>query len=302
MNSSLIFDIKRYAINDGPGVRVTVFFKGCPLHCEWCHNPESTSPQKQKLYTSDKCIGCGDCVEACEQGAITLTPNGIVTNRELCILSGDCAEACPTKATEMSGERLSVEDVMKVILRDKPLLDQSSGGVTFSGGEPLMHPEQLISLLDDCGAVGIHRCVDTSGYASEALLLDVAKRTEMFLYDLKFIDSDKHRQFTGMPNENILKNLVLLAESGAEIVIRIPLIRDINDDDDNISQTAEFIKGLPGETRSVNLLPFHNSALKKHEKLGQVYDSSLFGEPSSQRQEEIITIFETFGIQASIGG
>ena len=302
MNSSLIFDIKRYAINDGPGIRVTVFFKGCPLSCEWCHNPESHSPQKQKMYSREKCIGCEECVQVCEQFACTMTPEGIVTDSDLCILCGNCVEACPTKATEMSGELLSVAAIMKVISRDKPFLDQSSGGVTFSGGEPLMHPELLISLLDECGTQGIHRCVDTTGMASQELILDVATRTELFLYDLKIMDSEKHKQHTGVSNEIILKNLVLLAQTGAQIIIRIPLIKNVNDDDENIQKTAEFILELPGELRKVNLLPFHNSAAKKHEKLGQVYDSSTLGESSFQRMEAIVDIFRTYGIQATIGG
>ncbi|MBT4034801.1 MAG: glycyl-radical enzyme activating protein [Candidatus Marinimicrobia bacterium] len=302
MNPSLIFDIKRYAINDGPGVRTTVFFKGCPLHCEWCHNPESYSAQKQKLYSKEKCIGCGDCVEACEQHACVLTPEGIKTDTTLCILCGKCAEVCPTKATEMSGELRSVDEIMDVLKRDVPLMEQSAGGVTFSGGEPLMHPELLILLLDECGKMGIHRCIDTSGMSNSELLLEVAEKTELFLFDLKMMDSKQHRKFTGIPNDTILKNLRKLAETDVQIIIRIPLIKDVNDNDDNIQKTAEFIAALPGEPRIVNLLPFHNSAVKKHEKLGQIHDSRPLSEPSAQRQTRIIEIFKTNGIQASIGG
>ena len=302
MNNSLIFDTKRYAINDGPGIRVTVFFKGCPLSCIWCHNPEGLSAQKQKVYTPEKCIACGDCVEVCQQDACRLTADGIVTDNDICILCGDCAKVCPSTATEMSGEHLGVEHLVETFSRDKPLMDQSGGGVTFSGGEPLMHPQLLMKLLDACGDLGIHRCIDTGGMAAPDILLRAAQKTELFLYDLKVMNAEKHKQLTGVSNENILNNLELLAGTGVEIIIRIPLLKNLNDDDDNLQQTAAYIAGLQGESRVVNLLPYHNSAEKKHLKLGQDYDSSLLATPSIERQDQIIELFKTHGIQASIGG
>ncbi|MBT3228326.1 MAG: glycyl-radical enzyme activating protein [Candidatus Marinimicrobia bacterium] len=297
-----MFDIKRYAINDGPGIRVTIFFKGCPLSCVWCHNPESHSSSIQKMYSREKCIGCEACIEACEQMACRLTADGVVTNQDLCILCGKCAEVCPTKATEMSGEQLMIKDIMEVISREKSLMDDSGGGVTFSGGEPLMHPNLLIPLLDECGSEGIHRCVDTTGLASAELLRQVASKAELFLFDLKLMDPERHRTYTGVSNKNILSNLKFLAKTNIEIIIRIPLIRGINDDDQNIQDTAEFIASLPGRVREVNLLPFHNSAAKKHERLGQSFDSELLGEPDQKRQLEIVDIFKGFGISSRIGG
>ncbi|MBT3575838.1 MAG: glycyl-radical enzyme activating protein [Candidatus Marinimicrobia bacterium] len=301
-SSSLIFDIKRYAINDGPGIRVTVFFKGCPLSCVWCHNPESHSPSIQKMYSQEKCLGCEACVGACEQNACILTSDGIVTNQDLCILCGKCAEACPTKATEMSGEQLPISDIMTIISSEKSLMDDSGGGVTFSGGEPLMHPDLLIPLLDECGSLGIHRCVDTTGLASTELLVQVASKTELFLFDLKLMDSERHLRYTGVNNKTILNNLRLLADLDVDIIIRVPLIEDVNDDDQNIQATAEFIAALPGKTRGVNLLPFHHAAAKKHEKLGHHYDAALLGEPDQKRQLEIVDLFMNFGVSASIGG
>ena len=261
--SSLLFDIKRYAINDGPGIRVTVFLKGCPLSCVWCHNPESHSALVQKMYSLDKCMGCGACVEACEQDAIVLSAKGIVTNQDLCNLSGKCAEVCPTRATEMSGEPFLIDDIMALIIKEKPLMDESGGGVTFSGGEPLMHTDLLLPLLDECGSLGIHRCVDTSGQASAELLMQVADKTELFLFDLKLMDTDRHFKYTGVHNLDILDNLKLIAQTDVSIIIRIPLIKDVNDDDQNILATAQFIADLPGRMRKVNLLPFHNAAAKK---------------------------------------
>ncbi len=301
MNESLIFDIKRYAINDGPGIRITVFLKGCPLSCAWCHNPEGMSKKAQKLYTASKCIGCQQCVDVCEQNACELTPEGIVTNKEACILCGECAAVCPTKATEISGELKTVEDLMKVIRRETLLMDQSEGGVTFSGGEPLMHHHLLLELLEACGREGIHRCVDTTGFANTDIFLRVAKKTEHFLYDLKMMDSERHKKFTGVPNEKILKNLKLLAATGASFDIRIPLIKNVNDDTENIRASAVFIAALDHKPNKVQILPYHNIASKKYEKLGEIYEPREMAEPDSNVLENVLDIFRSYGINAEIG-
>ena len=299
---SLIFDIKRYAINDGPGIRVTVFLKGCSLNCKWCHNPESIPRQQQKMYASDKCMRCGECVKHCPNNALILTPDGIVTNNDLCAMCGKCAEVCPTKAMEMTGEIMTVEQVMTQIRKETLLMDQSGGGVTFSGGEPLIHHEFLIKMLDACGKEGIHRCIDTTGLTSTKELLEVAEKSDHFLFDLKMMDSNKHKEWTGVPNEKILENLKLLAAKGMPMNIRIPLIKGVNEDDKNIHESAQFISDLEGTKPIVNILPFHNIAEKKYEKLGQHYERGTMDEPDVKRQKEIIEIFKSYGLKVIIGG
>ena len=302
MDSGIIFDIKKYAINDGPGIRTTIFFKGCNLQCKWCHNPESMSTKVQKMYNKDKCLMCGGCEQSCPEGAITLTPNGIITDKEKCIVCGGCAEVCPSLGTEMSGKDTTINEIMDVIEKEQIFYDQSDGGVTFSGGEPLMHSSFLINLLDECGKRGIHRTVDTTGFAKTETLLEVAKRTDLFLYDLKMIDSEKHKEWTSVNNELIINNLKVLAETGAEINIRIPLIKGVNDDEHNLVESAKLIASLSGDAKKINILPYHNIAQKKYEKLGEKYDSGEMTEPSKDELENITNIFKQYNLVAEVGG
>jgi pyruvate formate lyase activating enzyme len=281
---------------------MTVFLKGCPLSCVWCHNPESQSAEVQLMYTQNKCIKCGLCVHVCAQNACTLTDDGVLTDSALCLLCSACVGVCPTTARELSGKLLSVEEIMTVVEKEFVFFEQSGGGVTFSGGEPLLHADFLIQLLDACGKMGIHRAVDTAGLADPAIILEVAKRTDLFLYDLKIMDPDTHLKYTGVPNERILGNLQMLAKAGANIAIRIPLIKNINDDNDNIIQTAVFIASLEGTKKSINLLPYHNIAIGKYKKMSTNYDAGEMSAPSAERQQEIITIFKDHGLAAAIGG
>lgn len=302
MQSGLIFDVKKYAINDGPGIRATIFFKGCPLSCAWCHNPESISSQVQKLYNPDKCIGCRACLEVCSEDACTLTSKGVVTDFERCTSCGKCADVCPTKATEMSGRVSTVEELLEIVEKERVFFEHSGGGVTISGGEPLLQSDFLIALLDELGARSIHRVVDTTGRAKSERLLSVAKRTDLFLYDLKMMDSARHKRWTGVGNEQIIQNLRLLAESGAAIDIRIPLITGVNDDEENIVQTAVFIASLSGDKKKVNILPYHNIAANKYLKLGQVYDFKEMAEPNEEAQRRVVTTFTEYGLEVVVGG
>ena len=298
----LIFDIKRYAISDGPGIRIALYFKGCPLRCAWCHNPESQSPKVQKLYTASKCIGAQDCIEVCPEDALTLTQDGIVTDSEKCTLCGLCADVCPTKAIEMSGRLYEVEELMEIIEKERVHIDHSGGGVTFSGGEPLMHPEFLLKMLKACGDKNLHRTIDTCGFTDTKTLLDVASETELFLFDLKIMDEAKHKKWTGVSNKRILKNLQILAESGANINIRIPYIKNVNTDTEEIRKMAEFISSLPGKKPMVNILPYHNIATGKYKKLELEYNKGDMDEPSDEEIKIALEIFNSFALETEIGG
>jgi len=298
----LIFDIKKYAINDGPGIRITLFFKGCPLSCVWCHNPESISGQVQKMYAASKCIGAVKCIEVCPEDALTLTPEGLVTDVERCTLCGKCAVVCPTKAIEMSGREYSTDELMKIIERETIFFDQSNGGVTFSGGEPLMHAKKLIELLERCHQKQIHTVVDTSLFAASETVLQVARLTDLFLVDLKAFDSETHRRFTGVANQLILKNIELLAAHGHDFIIRIPFISGVNTDKKTLEQEALFLSSLPWNRKEVNLLLYHDIAKGKHQKLGSTYINAGLSTPSAEEVELAKTMFEAAGIVVSVGG
>ena len=308
----LIFDIKRYAISDGPGIRIAIYFKGCPLRCKWCHNPESQLPKMQKLYTESKCIGAQDCIEICPEDALALTPNGIVTNAEKCTLCGLCADACPTKAIEMSGKLYDTTDLMQIIERERVHIEHSEGGVTFSGGEPLMFPDFLLKMLQECGKAGLHRAVDTCGFVPAKTLLEVAKHTDLFLYDLKLMDPVQHKKWTGKDNKLILENLVKLAETGAAINIRIPFIKNVNTAEEEVTRMAAFIAGLPSKNSEsefaipakplVSLLPYHNIAAHKYNKLGSNYEEFEMAEPGEEDLKRAEQIFQQYGISTEIGG
>lgn len=301
-SNGLVFDIKRFAIHDGPGIRIVIFLKGCNLNCAWCHNPEGIAVAQERMYAPARCIGCGTCVEACPNHSLTLTSEGIVTDSALCRMCGRCAEVCPTMAIEMSGNPMTVEEIMTEIEKERVFFEQSGGGVTFSGGEPLLHHKFLIQLLNACRDRGIHTVVDTAGLVNTGILLEVAKRTDLFLYDFKMMDSDRHRKWTGFPNEKILENIRVLAETGAQMIVRIPLVGGVNDDAENITQTARFLAGLPGEKIGVNLLPYHKIAQTKYAKLGRGDEFLLLEEPGQEAIKRAIEIFAEYGVEASIGG
>lgn len=301
---SLIFDIKRYAINDGPGIRITLFMKGCPLSCVWCHNPEGLTCQKQILYTRKKCIGCQTCISVCSEGALKLTANGVVTDNIRCNVCGKCVDACPAMAMEISGTEYSIDYLMTEIEKETIFMDRSEGGVTFCGGEPLLHPYMLLELLCRCGELGIHRTVDTTLFAKPEVVIEIMPHTELFLVDLKHMDPIKHKLYCGVSNELILANLRLIAEAGKEFHIRIPLIEGVNADEENMIRTAAYLSSLPWRHKTVNLLLYHDIGKNKHEKLGTIYNSDHLpmSTPSVETVRHCKELFGRYGIEVILGG
>jgi len=299
--SGTIFAIKRYALHDGPDLRVTVFLKGCPLSCHWCHNPEGMRPGTQILSLPDRCVGCGECLTACPQGALSAGPASVRRDAGACTACGTCAETCPALAHEALGRSWTVAEVMAEIEKELPFFEGSQGGVTFSGGEPLAQPDFLEALLAACVRLGIHRAVDTSGFATAETALRIARHTDLFLFDLKHMDPAEHRRATGVDNAPILANLRLLAETGARIQLRLPLIPGFNDGGENIRQTGLLAASLPG-VDGIDVLPYHATAKGKYAKLGLPYPGADIPAADPQRTQRAAEILRNCGLTVRIGG
>lgn len=296
-----IFNIQKYSIHDGPGIRTTVFFKGCPLKCKWCHNPESQSFNNEIMFFKDKCIGCGFCLKACKNKVISFNSNSINFNKDKCTLCGQCCEDCPTTAMSMVGERKSSDDIINEILKDKIFYDESKGGVTFSGGEPLSQKDFLKELLIKCKNKGINTVVDTSGFGEEETIRDISPYVDLFLYDLKVIDNEKHNKYVGVSNEKILKNLKLLTDLNKRIFIRIPIIPTVNDSKKDIEDFINTLKNIRG-IEEINILPYHNISSEKYKRLNKKYELEEIEAPTDGKMEEIKKAFEKEGFKVKIGG
>lgn len=291
----IVFDVRRYSIYDGPGIRTTVFFKGCPLRCGWCHNPESQSPRIEMILRENLCIRCGACLEACPENAIAQAGERIVTDRARCTSCAVCASVCYAEARQAVGREMSVAEVMAEIERDRAFYDESDGGVTFSGGEPLMQPDFLLELLQACRRREFHTALDTCGLAPWKTLDRVRPYVDLFLYDLKVIDSHKHQQVTGAPNDLILSNLRALSERGHSIVVRVPLIPGVNDDDGSLQQIGAFVASLP-QIERLDLLPYHHIGADKYARLGREYPLADVRPLSDARLAEIERLFREYGL------
>lgn len=300
MRTGLIFDIKKYSINDGPGIRTTVFFKGCPLSCWWCHNPESRGRDAFVYYDATKCLGCQDCVRVCPEGALSMGDGGIVTDPELCVDHGLCAAVCPSEARRLIGRRLTVDELLAEIEKDRLYFDESGGGVTFSGGEPLLQWEFLLDVLKECGRRELHRTVDTTGVAAPDVLLRIAAETDLFLYDIKTMDPELHKRSTGVQLRAVLENLARLLGAGAKVRIRIPLIPGVTDSD-SIDRTGALLASLPA-IEGVNLLPFHRSARDKHRKFGVPWLLESDDEIPGEQIQQWADLMGAHGFEVTIGG
>ncbi|MBI4877578.1 MAG: glycyl-radical enzyme activating protein [Acidobacteria bacterium] len=267
-----IFDIQRFSIHDGPGIRTTVFLKGCPLHCLWCHNPEGIDPRPALSCLPDKCIGCGECFKVCKDGAlnagkpVALGPRAVL-DRPRCTNCGACGKVCDTKALEMVGRDVTVRDVMDVVLRDREYYAASGGGITLSGGEPLFQPEFAAALLAAARAAGLHTAVETSGFAEWSAVERLRPVTDLFLYDCKETSPQLHESFTGKSNDRIRDNLRKLHAAGANIVLRCPLIPEYNARREHLDGIAALARELPG-LKGVELLPYHRLGRAKLNRFG----------------------------------
>ena len=300
VTTGIIFNIQRYSIHDGPGIRTTVFLKGCPLNCWWCQNPESQTDKQEMIFWEDRCIGCALCSINCPSGAISMKDGKPVTNRNECIMCGKCSRICPARAREIMGSKVSVDEVIKEIEKDLIFYEESGGGATFSGGEPLSQSEFLGALLDGCKEKKIHTAVDTSGYIPWKILERLNSKIDLFLYDLKIMDDKRHKKYTGVSNNLILENLKKLCLVHHNIFIRFPIIPGINDDDQNIREMGEFLSSL--KIAQINLLPYHFMGIDKYKRLERIYKLADIHSPSKEKLSDISTILRNFNLKVKLGG
>ena len=299
MMKAMIFNIQKFSLHDGPGIRTTVFFKGCPLACLWCHNPESQNERQDLLYDREKCVMCGMCAKVCPQDAITAVGDSMVTDLTKCDFCGRCVIYCIPGAREIAGKTYTVPEVLDQVLRDRTFYEESGGGVTLSGGEPLLHIDFAEELLRSLKEEGIHTAVDTSGAVPFEYLQRAAKYTDLFLYDLKLIAEEKHQEFTGGSNQEIRENLRKLTEIHDTIYLRIPIIEGVNAEDIFIEETLDLIAGLKIE--EVHLLPYHSIAKHKYKKLGREYDDGAMQVPPSATMERFRKMFTEQGYKVKEG-
>ncbi|EHL2367142.1 glycyl-radical enzyme activating protein [Escherichia coli] len=295
----VIFNIQRYSLHDGPGIRTIPFLKGCPLSCKWCSNPESQRPQPELLFKKNDCIRCGKCIDTCPQQALSTT-NAWFIDRERCIQCGKCTEVCPTRALEMKGKRMSVAAVMHELEKDESLYRRSGGGITLSGGEPLAQPEFARELLKACKARGWHTAIETAGFTTKSVIDEVFPYVDLALTDIKAIDPEIHKRNTGVNNSVILENLLRISFL-TKVVVRIPVIPGVNDHPQEIHNIAEFAR-LMQNVNTIHLLPYHNFGENKYNLLGRQYPMGDVKSIEEEKMEVLKATVESLGFNCYIGG
>lgn len=295
-----VFNIQRFSVHDGPGIRSTIFFKGCPLSCAWCHNPESISFEKTHVHNTNKCTACGDCTSACPEKAGELSSDKALKVFDRCVGCGLCEETCLFEARELVGKKRSVEELVELVERDRMFYEESGGGVTLSGGEVLSQGKFALDLSRALKSKGIHVTLDTSGFGKQDELLQLAEVVDMILFDVKMMDTVMHMTHTGVGNIQILNNLKALDATGVEVQIRIPLIEGLSGTQSNIDGVIGFLSKT--RFRSVALLPFHNIGRAKYDRLGIEETISRYEAPNAERINEIKNQFITNGYTVQIGG
>lgn len=298
--TGLVFDIKRFAIHDGPGIRTTVFLKGCPLVCACCHNPESQDPAPEIVVRAGRCVGCGECLDACPVGAASLAPSGPAKDSARCLRCGSCADACPTGARERAGRAMTAAEVVAEVVRDRLFYAESGGGATVSGGEPLLQPRFLAALLRGCREAGIHTALDTCGHAPWEDLARVLPWTDLVLFDLKHPDDRAHAAFTGVSNATILDNLRRLSAAGQAVIVRVPVVPGFNDDEPTARALASVVAGL-SDPPAVELLPYHRLGIDKYARLGRVAPLPDTPRPQRERVFTVASALRERGLTVSTG-
>ncbi|MCJ7629616.1 MAG: glycyl-radical enzyme activating protein [Longimicrobiales bacterium] len=306
MTSGSTFDVKRFALHDGPGLRTTVFLKGCPLSCLGCHNPEGQRMGPELMFRPDRCTFCGDCVPACPHEAISLVGGELQVHWDLCELAGACVEACLPGALELMGRSRTVSDILDILEDDRIYYDESGGGVTFSGGEPFAQPEFLRELLLRCRELELNVVLDTSGHVAPETFRELAPLASGLLFDLKVMDESRHGAFAGVGNRWILENLRWAAAArasgeGPSLTVRLPLIPGINDDEENLTATAGFLAGLDSPP-PVDILPYHTLGVDKYRRAGRKY--GLAGVPPTPDRvvQSAVRILEESGLRVTVRG
>ncbi|MFI3172765.1 MAG: trans-4-hydroxy-L-proline dehydratase activase [Eubacteriales bacterium] len=299
-----ITSIQKYSIHDGDGIRTTVFFKGCPLKCVWCHNPETQGYGAQVMHDKDRCAGCQSCVVACPHGAISCKEGKAVTDPSKCEKCGVCLDHCVGNLREISGIEYDVKTIVDEVMKDEMFYEESGGGVTLSGGEVMtMNMDFIEDLVKKLYKKGISITIDTCGYAKYENFQRILPYVDTFLYDIKAMDPEVHREYTGVDNKLILENLKKLSADGARIYIRIPTIKEVNGTEEQMDKVIDFLQENHISVAQVNLLPYHNIGAGKYDKMGGTYQGYHLNAPTNEAMEHFVTIFQNRGFQnTKIGG